>query len=464
MKNIIKSLAIVVAVGAIAGMATYSFFSDTETSIGNTFAAGKIDLKVDSEAHYNGMVCRDGKWADESNCEEGANLVANGSFETPSVDSWGVFPNGYAGLGWNVSLYDSAYYNPDRLAPPYELEIQRNLYGTAAEGSQYAELDSYGSINISQSISTTTGKLYKLSYSWSPRPDAPSNGLAVYINGTEIPSLAISPASGSFGWTSVTYEFTATSDTTTIGFAETGTSDQLGMFIDDVEVRELTCETLPSSEFLGKTCDGTWTPTDLIPGTHKFFKFDDIKPGDLGEDTVSLHVFDNDAWGRLVIDQVTDEENGCNDPEKSDEPDCADNNNGELRENLKFSVWLDEGKTPGFQGKGNDLGEGDNIKQDDETVLITPGPINAGGETHNIWQGIAAAYTAHHCAVPSGHTDYGLCNGLSADGHMVASTDYYFGIGWELPSDVGNEVQTDIFSADMSFEVVQYRNNPNHQF
>ncbi len=49
MKNIIKSLVIVVAVAAVAGVATYSYFSDTETSTGNTFTAGTIDIAVDNQ-------------------------------------------------------------------------------------------------------------------------------------------------------------------------------------------------------------------------------------------------------------------------------------------------------------------------------------------------------------------------------------------------------------------------------
>jgi len=48
----------VLAVAAIAGYGTYSFFSDTEKSSGNTFTAGNIDLKVDSQAHYAGLVCK----------------------------------------------------------------------------------------------------------------------------------------------------------------------------------------------------------------------------------------------------------------------------------------------------------------------------------------------------------------------------------------------------------------------
>ena len=46
MSTIIRSLLIVVAVAAIAGGATYSYFSDTETSNANTFTAGTLDLKL----------------------------------------------------------------------------------------------------------------------------------------------------------------------------------------------------------------------------------------------------------------------------------------------------------------------------------------------------------------------------------------------------------------------------------
>ncbi|HBH45795.1 MAG TPA: hypothetical protein DDX47_00295, partial [Candidatus Jacksonbacteria bacterium] len=57
MKRILLSLSVIAAVVAIAAGVTTAFYQDTETSTGNTFAAGGIDLKVDSTAHYNGMVC-----------------------------------------------------------------------------------------------------------------------------------------------------------------------------------------------------------------------------------------------------------------------------------------------------------------------------------------------------------------------------------------------------------------------
>lgn len=47
MKNIVKSLLIVVAVAAIAGGATWAYFSDNATITGNTFSAGTMDLRID---------------------------------------------------------------------------------------------------------------------------------------------------------------------------------------------------------------------------------------------------------------------------------------------------------------------------------------------------------------------------------------------------------------------------------
>ncbi len=47
MKNIIKSLIVVVAVAAVAGGATYAYFSDTATMSGVTFSTGTMDLKID---------------------------------------------------------------------------------------------------------------------------------------------------------------------------------------------------------------------------------------------------------------------------------------------------------------------------------------------------------------------------------------------------------------------------------
>jgi predicted ribosomally synthesized peptide with SipW-like signal peptide len=49
MTNILKSLFVVVAVAAVAGGATWAYFTDTETVSGNTFAAGTLDFKLNGD-------------------------------------------------------------------------------------------------------------------------------------------------------------------------------------------------------------------------------------------------------------------------------------------------------------------------------------------------------------------------------------------------------------------------------
>ncbi len=328
MHRILLSLAMVVFAGGLVMGGTGAFFSDEETSTGNVFAAGALDLKVDSEAHYNGMICT----------EVGDSVIP--------VYEWHAGPD-FQNLDANVPL------------------------------------DHY------------------------PQPGTP--------------------------------------------------------------------------------CEGTWTETDLGP-TLKFFNLSDIKPGDEGENTISLHVYDNDAWGRFVIDNVQDLDNDCSEPEEESLldlctvliPEGTASSSGELAENITFHAWLDQGAIPGFQNiqpnggttsedyidTQEDPTEGDNIWQgtSSEPIIITAGTVDEVGEIHNIWPALQAvrANTPACAATPAtGHNNYDLCHGLADDGRMVGSVTYYFGLAWNVPTTVGNEAQSDSLSADLTFEVEQQRNNDN---
>ncbi len=215
----------------------------------------------------------------------------------------------------------------------------------------------------------------------------------------------------------------------------------------------------------GPVVETSWAETDLVPGVHKFFYFDDIKPGDYGEDTISLHVYDNDAWGWFTIKNLSDADNSCTEPEEGDEPECKDDDNGELDEAILFTAWLDEGSRPGFQNGGtgdDDPGEGDNILNYDERPIFEGDSINELGP-FDLSEVLSAAYGVCNSLTtqsPDGHNNYGDCHGLAADGRMVGSTTYYIGLSWILPLATDNKVQTDSFGGDMEFVVVQHRNNP----
>lgn len=250
-KKIIASLGtITLLIAIIAIGATTAFFSDTETSTGNTFTAGAIDLKVDSEQHYNHMVCQ---------------------------------------------------LNPDGL------------------------------------------------HYWQ---------------------------------------------------AEDGYTPVLGDYPDG-----------------GTPCGGTWgQPDGKDIVNEKFFNFGDVKPGDSGENTISLHVINNDAWVCAEILNLTDSENGLNEPELSE----GDNaNSGELSDNLVFTIWRDDG---------------DNIMNGTEVALLSGNPVN----------GVSALYDS-----------------TTGTGALPGGTTGYLGVSWSLPSATGNETQTDSMTGDISFNVVQSRNNTN---
>ena len=92
----------------------------------------------------------------------------------------------------------------------------------------------------------------------------------------------------------------------------------------------------------------SWTLSPLAGKL--FFNFGDIKPGDIGEDTISLHINNNNAWACMNINVTATPENGQNDPELVVDP-TAGINDGELQNNLYFSFWADDGDNVYEQGE-----------------------------------------------------------------------------------------------------------------
>ncbi len=174
---------------------------------------------------------------------------------------------------------------------------------------------------------------------------------------------------------------------------------------------------------VGSTCGGTWALKDLVPTADKFFNFADVKPGDSGEDTVSLHVINNDAWLCASVANLANNDNGLTEPESA--VDSTDGvGNGELQNSLTWTVWRDDGSGGGVAG--------DNIQNGTEPTLASGAPTN----------GTLAVYDS-----------------TTATGALAAGSTGYLGVAWSLPSATGNEVQTDSLTGDISFYTVQSRNN-----
>ncbi|MFA6306807.1 MAG: TasA family protein [Patescibacteria group bacterium] len=412
MKKIIISLGVIGAVAAVVVGGTMAYFNDTETSTGNIFTAGSIDLKVDHTlATYNGQAC-------VGDCAEtGSELILNGGFETPVVTDNGgqyqIYPSGIS--GWAVESG--------------ALELQRNgVAGAPHGGVQLTELDSTQSSSISQTIATVPGGKYRLHFWYSPRPNnaANDNNIGFTVKVVSNSSVIINDTvgggaagSGNTVWTEHIYDFIAVDGSTKIVFSDAGTiNNMLGGYIDDVSMFALNCT--ETGFPYGGQCH-LWNEKDL-GDSDQFWNFPDVKPGDHGTNVISLHVDSNDAFVCLLNNSVQNIENGVVEAEGADtEP------TGELSGYMDLFIWNDE------NGNGiyEPAGEASLYEDGFNPVAMTRLSLPAGGNDN-----LGVAWCVGNQSVS--HTT----GAISCDG-------------------TGNQdnAQTDKVVADIVLYAVQQRNN-----
>jgi len=164
----------------------------------------------------------------------------------------------------------------------------------------------------------------------------------------------------------------------------------------------------------------TWALKDLVPTADKFFNFSDVKPGDEGENTISLHVYDNDAYVCATIANLISSENGCNEPEIGADPTCTTDSEGDLQDALKFTIWRD--------------GNCDNQYNENDVYLVQN--ADAANGTWALYDSTTGA-------------------------PLTGDTTACIGVAWNVPVETGNEIQSDTLTGDISFYAVQSRNNTN---
>lgn len=212
----------------------------------------------------------------------------------------------------------------------------------------------------------------------------------------------------------------------------------------------------------------SWEATDLT--IERFFDFDDVKPNDYGEDTISLHVATNDAYLCANVTLTSDDDNSQTEPENLVDLDGLVS--GELAELINFLWWADDG---------------DNVLESDETIISSGNfaelgvgntyPLTLADSDENIWTGVGGP-------VPGNETLYigkawcfgdmdtdpitqdGVGDSMSPagdnDDNDVAGEPEDGGIMCD-GSLLGNESQTDSLTADIVFEAVQARHNDEFQ-
>ena len=194
------------------------------------------------------------------------------------------------------------------------------------------------------------------------------------------------------------------------------------------------------------SCDGTWTLTDLGPSM-RFFNLSDLKPGDSGENTISLHVEDNPAYVCAVVDNMEDNDLGLTEPESI--LDATDGpGQGELSNEIRFFAWSEL--------------DGDNVWEpaDDEPKLFS----NDEGPASDVIDGVSYPLFTPVSDEGVGPTDPSSTN---YDGHYWCYGDITINPGASSFEDrlscdgsgVTNSTQSDQLLADITFYAEQARHN-----
>ncbi|GIW69134.1 MAG: hypothetical protein KatS3mg100_628 [Candidatus Parcubacteria bacterium] len=393
LSRVVLSGALLVAVGATIAAGTGAFFSDTETSEGNIFVAGSIDAKIDhTYAVYNGAPCTTGGC--ENVVVSDSNTVIDGN--GPAAQITNPHPNWTADLDGDTTGAFWLWDDPNA--------------GSANQGN--GETHTFTrTFNFNGAAQGAT--LYI----------AADNTYSVSLNGNPIGA-----SSDTTNFTSATEDVYSIAPNlinqgaNTLTIVVTNQSGPAGVFFKLVIDRE--CQGYFAN--MAGTC-ALWDEKDLGEN-ERFFWFTDVKPGDWGMNTISLHIHDNDAWACLTVQDVADEENTLTDPETELGDDATQ---GELDSLLSVAAWMDNG---------------DHILNNNETTLYQ-GPLSG--------LAIALADSATGNPLMATTTSYlslAWCAGsLSFDAQGQARCD---------GSQAGNQAQSDKLTAALRLYFEQFRNNP----
>jgi len=165
-----------------------------------------------------------------------ANIISNGSFEDPVVGS--VSDDG-SGIYWYGVLGGNAITGWSH--PTMVVNVDRPGAWEAAHGLQYINLESIRGNYIEQSVITSPGESYTLSFSYAPDPyEAPGStqsDIGVLFGGNQV-GLASGDDDtlGNLNWINYTIVVTASSELTLLRFEDRGNGGFVGGYLDNVSL------------------------------------------------------------------------------------------------------------------------------------------------------------------------------------------------------------------------------------
>ncbi len=410
--RIISSLAIIIGLGSVVAAGTGAFFTDGETSTGNVFTAGNIDLKVDHTfASYLGEECVygcDGDVPSSVGVTVDENSNANAEVLTFIHPAWTADLDGTGGAGdW---VWISNPVSDPTVTQTFTFTKTFVWSGSVSSAQLYVASDNQhrarvngvlvGASTDENNFQLGTEDVYNIASAMVPG----LNTIEVEVDNLGVPG-------------------------------STPTTNPAGVMFKAVV--DGVCDPDEFAYSVGGSCK-LWSATDL--DDEKFFAFTDVKPGDYGTNTISLHVDSNDAFSCLYVTDVENKENGLTDPE-NEALDSLTDDDGELGELIDMYFWLDSDK--------------DGIKDATEIELLHDsfaGSMEVPIHDSNMANGVHVGGTTEYVSVAWCAGTLGVVDGspFTCDGSTAASPA-------ALPST--NLAQTDTISAVLTVYATQSRNN-----
>jgi predicted ribosomally synthesized peptide with SipW-like signal peptide len=418
-KRLIISLSVIGVVAAVAIGGTIAYFNDTETSTGNIFTAGSLDLKVDHVWQtYNDVTCNT---CDLTLISDESNMVVkkNGTpFLTP-------YPAVFVGSNEPPGFYPPTWFHSAWTA--------QNDAQLVAAGAQWIwEDDPTKAEDTTQDTTYTFEKTFEwygpilASDLWFAVGS--DNSIKIWLN--DIP-IAENPMEFGYqeahmlhidaalvnshivqGTNVLTFEVKNWAPSGYQGTPYTNPGGLIYKFYISGDCK---------NNYFKENCT-LFGEKNLIPGQDYFFNFEDVKPGDYGTNIISLHVYDNDAHACLIVHDVDDQENVIVDPET--EAGDITEPEGELSGFITMFAWEDV-----IENNSYDSGE---------TVLLSANsPF-----TDRILASLIACETKNVGLAWCAGTQSVTGSTISCDG-----------------STMGDIAQTDIMTASLTAYVEQQRNN-----
>lgn len=173
-----------------------------------------------------------------ANSASAANLLVNGSFESPGCAVSCVLDTPEKAnfiTGWTTFLSGAEYFNMAASIP----------YGLAADGAVIVDLANYIYQNgggIQQNFATVVGAKYRLKFSAGNVVYAGRSGsgvIQVKVAGQNVTFNTPVATSSTVVWDVITYDFTATTPQTTLAFSNEQNPYGNYAFIDNVSVESI---------------------------------------------------------------------------------------------------------------------------------------------------------------------------------------------------------------------------------